>query len=223
MTACLAPTCVAEILALGDWWFLCVDHAIEAHVSSTSTKAPERPDLRGRCWGDALTCLRPAVTLGPHGGYCAEHAKPPKPVPAPRDSASLPDAERVEQLATLAVLNAFQGAQVEIRPNLRAPQFEGTAKPLSLKYLYGPTEDVPPAEISRGVKILANAAKAGKWDLTVKRAQRYDRVALRAWRGRFLLLALWDDGSFAGAWLQGGGQTLDLNAGQAAKLLRAAP
>jgi hypothetical protein len=218
---CLAPRCGLPELGLGVWSFLCLDHALAAHAGPS--RAPERPDLRGRCWGDALTCSRPASTISPHGTYCASHAKAEHSIPPPRDAFDRAAEERAEQLATLAVMNAFQGANVEaIRANLKAPDY--TPRPIRHRLLFGPVEDVPPAEWSRGVKGFTNAAKAGRWDFRVQRATAHDRVLLRAWRNALLIVAAWDSGSFTFAWLQhSSSPTIDLNATQAKNLLKAAP
>lgn len=218
MTACLVPVCDAQSLDLGVWAFLCLEHALEAHTGRRA--APERLDLRGRCWGEGLSCTSPATTVTAGGTFCATHA-PMQPRPAERHVDDTD--ERAGQLATLAVLNAFPGSRVEaVRPNLQAPIVETIGAPLRLRYLYGSTEDVPPAEIPRGVKAFANAATAGRWDFRVLRAVRHDRVLLRAWRGSLLLLAWWDGGKFGGAGLQHSrGMPMDLNATQATRLLRA--
>lgn len=218
MTACLVPACAAQSLDLGVWAFLCLEHALEAQTGRRA--APDRPDLRGRCWGEGLTCHMTAVTITPHGGYCREHA-PPQPKLTQRGVDA--DAERAEQLAVLAVMNAFSGAKVEtIRPNLQAPQYDGPTKTLKLQYLYGPTEEVPPAEWGRGLKMFTNAATEGKWDFRVYRALRHDRVLLRAWKGSFLMLAWWTEGEFGSAGLQQSkGFPVWLNSEQARRLLRA--
>lgn len=225
--ACLVPACDTAKLGLGIWEFLCLEHALQTVAldvpTPASTRGPDHGDLRGRCWGEAMTCTRPASTITAHGTYCAEHAPQSRIVPLPPQAYDQAAEERAEQLATLAVMNTFPNAQVHaIRPNLRAPDY--VERPIRHRLLFGPVEEVPAEELARGVKAFANAAKAGRWDFRVYRATAHDRVLLRAWRNALLVVAAWDAGSFTFAWLQHSSTpTLDLNATQAKNLLKAAP
>lgn len=78
---CLA--CPAPALGGGRYPMLCLEHAVVAYRHAPKgISAAERLALRGRCWGDALSCPVPAVTVTAHGSWCRTHAPDRPEVPA---------------------------------------------------------------------------------------------------------------------------------------------
>lgn len=234
MTACLVPVCEAPTLDLGVWAFLCLQHALEA-VSGpgpTPTKARVLPDLRGRCWGLGMTCDRPATTVTAHGGYCAVHA-PMQPRAAERTPADVLAAEeRAGQLAVLAIVGAFPGAKAgEAGPSLWASRVYGeTGEPSKVT----PAVTYARATPSRAIRVTLDdervprnaraMARARGWSHRLSLVEDNGSLVLKSWRGPYLVVARWLDGSFESAWLQHSRSTpMRLGAREAGKLLKLAP
>lgn len=227
MSACLAPECAKPTLDLGTWAFLCLDHAL-----SVVAPAPVRTlvDLRGRCWGDGLTCTATRVTITAHGGYCADH-KPAQPIPTVivEDEPEV----RAGQLATLAVMGAFPGSTISSEgPPLWATRSYGD-EATSTNCVSG--RAYPRATVSRASTIpfadervprtargMAGGAKG--WSVRLRAVDEPASVVLRAWRGPLLVVACWTEGAFTSAWVQHSrGLPMRLQARQAGALLKAAP
>lgn len=227
MSTCLAPACPSPRLDLGTFAYLCLDHALS--MVPISRNAPERPDLAGRCWGAAMTCSAPATAVTAHGGYCAEH------LPAqPRPVVVEPDVEdeRSSQVAVLGVLNAFTGARLESsRANLWASRAygdrEGVEVTPSRHYASSPSRAVTvELDDERVPRNARSMAKAKGWSVSLRYVEDMEdsSLLLKAWRGAFLLVARWEDGKFATAWLQHSrGMPMRLQARQASAFLKAAP
>lgn len=238
MTACLAPECPSPRLDLGVWAFLCLDHALSmvtlpADVSGSSgipnRSAPDRPDLRGRCWGDGMTCAALAVTVTAHGGYCRPHA-PRQPIPhvdTPTEAE-----EREGQLAVLAIMGAFPGSTISPEgPSLWATRSYGDAEGVEVI----PGRRYPRSTPSRAVTVTLDdervprtargmARSAKGWSVRLRAVDEPASLVLRAWRGPLLVVASWFEGSFESAWVQHStSMPMRLQARQAAALLKAAP
>lgn len=68
--ACPGPTARDEWASPHDLApLLCLEHL----TAALSAPARVVVDYRGRCWGERMTCPRPAVTRTPHGGWCQVH------------------------------------------------------------------------------------------------------------------------------------------------------
>lgn len=225
---CLAPTCAKPTLGLGVFGFLCLDHALT--MVEAPRRAPERPDLRGRCWGEGMACAAAAVTVTAHGGYCDDH-RPEQPKPVHRTST--PDEEREEQLAVLAVLQRIEGSSISIEgPSLWATRSYGDsdeppyvtrsvtyprATPARASAITLDDERVP-----RTARGMARGAKG--WSVRLRAVDEPASLVLRAWRGPLLVVACWVGGSFESAWVQHSrGLPVRLQARQAGALLKAAP
>lgn len=239
MTPCLVPVCGAPKLDLGVWAFLCLEHALQISGSEPS-RSPVRKlvDLRGRCWGDGLTCHATATTVTAHGGYCAEHAPiQPKPVVHAPSEAE----EREHQLAVLAVMSAFPGAQIGAEgPSLWATRSYGDSdEPPNVTRAVTYPRTVTcraftvPLNDPRVAKYARSFAKAAKgWSVRLRvvdgspipMAEVWpDSCLLRAWRGSLLVVARWENNSFVSAWVQHSrGMPMRLNCDQTRALLKAA-
>lgn len=233
MTACLAPECPDPRLDLGDLWMLCLEHALAAFAATPPARqAPSRPDLRGRCWGDGMSCVTPAVTLTAHGGYCRAHVpaqpRPPHVVESEQE-------QREGQLAVLAAMAAFPGASISPEgPSLWATRAYGDSEGVQVvpgrAYARTPsracTVTLDDERVPRTARGMARSAKG--WSVRLRAVdQAVDLPAslvLRAWRGPLLVVACWTDAAFVSAWVQHSKSLpMRLQARQAAALLKAAP
>jgi hypothetical protein len=100
---CLAPDCPNAALGAGHWPFLCVEHAlVVARVREREIRRAN-VDLRGRCWGEAITCPFPAT-----GGWCDRHApEMPTPTVHPPSAVEEVDPTLLEAaLTTMRILGA---------------------------------------------------------------------------------------------------------------------
>lgn len=239
MSTCLAPACPSPRLDLGTFAFLCLEHALSMH-SGTSTaaapmsysaSAPQRPDLRGRCWGDGLTCPRPTTARTAHGGYCGEHL-PAQPRPIEAEPGV--EDERATQVAVLAVMAAFAGAKVEsTRANLWASRAYGDSEGVQItpSRHYARTSSRAVAVELDDDRVPRNAramARTRGWSVSLRYAcaqgEAPESLALKAWRGPYLIVATWHGGKFATAWLQHSrGMPVSLGARQAGAFLKVAP
>lgn len=229
MTACLAPACLTPRLELGVYGFLCLDHALTlVEVAPPARQAPSRPDLRGRCWGDGLSCLSLAVTVTAHGGYCRAHA----PIqPRPYVNTPTEAEEREGQLAALAVMGAFPGATISPEaPSLWATRSYGDSEGVEVipgrRYARPPSRAVTVTlddeRVPRTARGMARSAKG--WSVRLRAVDEPASLVLRAWRGPLLIVASWFEGSFESAWVQHSrGLPMRLQARQASALLKAAP
>ncbi len=224
--SCLAPACPTPRLDLGTFGFLCLEHALS--MVAPARQAPDRPDLRGRCWGSGMTCSRPATTVTPHGGYCRAHAPiQPKPyVHVPSEAE-----ERQCQLAVLSVLGGLPGASIDSAgPSLWATRSYGDSE--GVEVIPGRHYPRPPSRactvtldddrVPRTARGMARNAKG--WSVRLRAVDDPPSLVLRAWRGPLLVVASWYEGSFESAWVQHSrGLPMRLQARQAGALLKAAP
>lgn len=227
--SCLAPTCTSPKLDLGTWAFLCLEHALEAVEPIREVAVRELLDLRGRCWGEVMTCASPAVTITAHGTYCRAHAPIQPSIPIVEDQGD----ELAAQLAVLAAMGAFAGATIsQGGPSLWASRVYGD-EATSTNCLSGrtyPRAIAPRAStitldderVPRTARGMARSAKG--WSVRLRAVDEPASVVLRAWRGSLLVVACWTGGSFTSGWIQHSqGQPLRLQARQAGALLKAAP
>jgi hypothetical protein len=225
MSTCLAPACDQPKLDLGVWEFLCLEHALEA---ASPRRAPDRPDLRGRCWGEGLTCQAPASTITPHGTYCAGHAPSQPSLVAYVEG---DDELRSEQLAVLAVTSILGGRVESIRANLWSPRSYGESDeparvvPGRTYARQSParasTVALDDPRVPRNARAMAKAAKG--WSVRLRVVDDPPSLVLRAWRGSLLVVASWENASFVSAWVQHSkGVPMRLQARQASALLKAA-
>lgn len=190
MTTCLAPRCASgtflEVLgflppqqpALGV--VLCLQHV--AAAASPVRRAPERPDLRGRCWGDALTCPNPRVTVNPHGGWCEQHA-PWHAEPRPFVPRGLED-ERLEPdvlEAAVTVMRTFPGSTIagtgraySLPEDAFGPQLvidRGGRKPAPWIPPVVAARNATVDEVPTGARSMAKAAEEAGWSCTTRYAR----------------------------------------------------
>lgn len=227
MTTCLAPACPSPRLDLGTFAFLCLDHALSMVAPAPAVRT--LVDLRGRCWGEGLTCPSRAVTVTAHGGYCREHV-PPQPVievDTPTEAE-----ERESQLAALAVMGAFPGSTISPDgPSLWATRAYGDAEGHEVipgRYYARTTPcraftiTLDDERVPRTARGMARSAKG--WSVRLRAVDEPASLVLRAWRGPLLVVASWFEGSFESAWIQHSrGLPVRLGAREAGKLLKAAP
>ncbi len=240
MTACLAPACPRPRLEIGPWAFLCVEDALRAAGLLIAPQSPgpavpgrQLVDVRGRCWGQALTCRQPATSITAHGTWCADHAPEQ---PATVEHVEDPAEERALQIATLTVLGAFEASIGEGRANLWASRAYGDsdqpaqvipARTYQRRVLSrAVTVGLDDERVPRNARGMARNAKG--WSVGLRHADALDEIPasllLRAWRGAYLVVARWEGGSFAVAWLQHSrGTPVQLGARQASALLKLAP
>lgn len=224
---CLAPSCTSPKLDLGAWAFLCLEHALEA-VAPPPVRA--LLDLRGRCWGEAMTCTSPAITLTAHGTYCRGHAPTqPKPPIVEVDE----DDERASQLAVLTIMSSFEGSTIsKDGPSLWATRAYGDSdEPANVTRSVTYPRSTPSRastitlddeRVPRTARGMARSAKG--WSVRLRAVDEPASVVLRAWRGPLLVVACWVEGSFESAWVQHSrGLPYRLQARQAGALLKAAP
>lgn len=226
MTACLAPACPSPKLGLGIWEFLCLEHALSMVAPAPAVR--QLVDLRGRCWGEGLTCPSPAVTVTAHGGYCRAHA-PIQPVPHVRTPTEAE--ERECQVAVLSVLNGYPGATIDTGgPSLWATRAYGDSEGSEVipgrSYARTPsrasTVTLDDERVPRTARGMARNAKG--WSVRLRAVDEPASVVLRAWRGPLLVVACWTGGAFTSAWVQHSrGLPMRLQARQAGTLLKAAP
>lgn len=231
MSVCLAPACAAVSLGLGPFGFLCVPHALAvAQAAPGRPQAPERPDMRGRCWGALLACPEPAVTATPHGRWCAEHRPAAAPVP-PERAASTVDALGPALLAGAALTMRGLGATL-LRTESTYGAVEGepgaeviAARPCArsaprLAVTLEPDDERAP----RNARSLARAAAGAGWSVRLRWVAEADSLVLRAWRGPLLVVASWEGGKFEAGWAQRGRDLpVRLGARQVTALVKAAP
>lgn len=215
--------CPTVALGGGTFWFLCLEHAL-AVATVGPRSAPVRPDLRGRCWGDVLECPAPAVTSTPHGGYCEAH-RPGMPTPAVRVAVDRDEA-LPELLTAAAACMAGLGA-VPIRSEPRYGDIAGSVPLRTARAHYDRTpsraELVNPEDprVPRAARAAALAARG--WSIRLTVTTDPDSTLLRSWRGPLLVVARWESGKFAAAWLQASSDLpIRLGARQATAILKSA-
>jgi hypothetical protein len=228
MTACLAPACPSPKLGLGTFAFLCLDHALSMVAPTPAVR--QLVDLRGRCWGDGLSCHMTAVTVTAHGGYCRAHA-PIQPKPHVAEGPSEAE-ERECQLAVLSVMSGYPGATIDTAgPSLWGTRSYGDAEGSEVipgrryaRTTVSRASTIPMADdrVPRTARGMARNAKG--WSVRLRAVDEPPSLVLRAWRGPLLVVACWVGGSFESAWVQHSrGLPMRLQARQAATLLKAAP
>jgi hypothetical protein len=169
-----------------------------------------------------------AQTVTAHGTWCREHAPAQPKVPQRVNDDS---DGRAEQLAVLAVTAGLGGVVEAIRPNLWAARSYGdhgdppqvvTARPYARSTpARASTVTLTDERVPRTARSLAKAAKG--WSVRLRHVEDPPSTVLRAWRGPLLIVATWEGGSFATAWVQHSrGLPMALGARQAGALLKAA-